>query len=221
MAVDTGKHAYLDKSEYYCAPRTEMAEEKLYSKISTIDVLKYYVLHPPLLWRSMEYTAEAAAKDMPDYIIKVGQKTTKEHDVVERFHIWGTIRSYVVLNHFWELVIVYGMELILTVRFIWSKKNTAKDKMLLLMFFTISAIGIIQYPLTFIGNGFADNTKQLYLFGLTFDITVATGIYLLLPFLKQLLNKLGYYYARKAQNRNKASSLDRETDSAGGNEHES
>jgi hypothetical protein len=187
MAVDTGKHAYLNKSEYYCPPRTDKAQEMLYSKISTFDVLIYYIKHPTLLWKSMDITAKAASEDMPDYTIIVGQKTTRDHDIVNRFHIWGTIRSYLVCNRFWELLLLYGMELLLILKFLLNKNRSMRDKLLLGMLLTISAIGIMQFPLTFFGNGFADNTKQLYIFRLTYDLTVIMGIYILLPVIKRLL----------------------------------
>lgn len=197
MAVDTGKHAYLSKSEYYCPPRTERAEEMLYSKISTLDLLAYYVRHPKLLLKSLDITAMAASKDMPDYTLLVGQKTTKEHEKVERFHVWGTIRSYIVCNRFWELFVIFGLEWILSISYIMNKNKDGRDKMLLGIVLMISAIGILQYPLTFIGNGFADNTKQLYIFRLAYDLTVITGIYLLLPVMKNFFGKLGYCYANQ------------------------
>lgn len=197
MAVDTGKHAFLDKSEYYCPPRTEKAEEMLYSKITTFDVLGYYLKHPILLWKCMDMTAKAASLDMPNYTLIVGQKTTLDHDIVNRFHIWGTIRSYLVFNRFWEMLLLYGMELILILKFWVNKDKSLKDKLLMGMLLAISGIGIIQFPLTVIGNGFADNTKQLYIFRLTYDLTVIMGIYLLLPSVIKILDKLGYCFANK------------------------
>ncbi|WP_099468395.1 glycan biosynthesis hexose transferase WsfD [Konateibacter massiliensis] len=184
MAVDTGKHAYLPKEAYYCPPRTEKAEEMLYTKISTADLFLYYLKHPKLLYESMEITAQAAALDMPDYILLVGQKTTQEHAKVERFHIWGTIRSYLTFGHFWEVMLVFGLEWVLGIKFIWNKKRNSRDKMLLFVLLMISAVGILQYPLTFIGNGYADNTKQLYLYRFIYDLVVMTGIFLLVPRVK-------------------------------------
>ena len=42
----------------------------------------------------------------------------------------------------------------------------------LLLYMSIMTMGIIQYPLPFIGNGLADTNKQLYLFMLCWDITI-------------------------------------------------
>jgi hypothetical protein len=169
----------------------------LYSKITTFDVLGYYLKHPILLWKCMDMTAKAASLDMPDYTLIVGQKTTLDHDIVNRFHIWGTIRSYLVFNRFWEMLLLYGMELILILKFWLNKDKSLKDKLLMGMLLAISAMGIMQFPLTVIGNGFADNTKQLFIFRLTNDLTVITGIYLLLPSVINILDKLGYCFANK------------------------
>ena len=38
--------------------------------------------------------------------------------------------------------------------------------------------GIIQFPMTVIGNGFADNIKQLYIFRVTYDMTLLIAVYL-------------------------------------------
>ena len=37
-------------------------------------------------------------------------------------------------------------------------------------------IGVIQYPMPFIGNGQADTSKQLFLFNFIFDILIVVSI---------------------------------------------
>lgn len=197
MAADVGKHAYLDKSEYVCPPRTKEAENMLYSKITTFDVFMYYLKHPKLLLKIMDITAEAASKDMPDYTITVGQKTTLEHEDLNRFGIWGTIRSYLVFDRFWQIAMVFLAEAIFSLRYIGNKKNDLKNKVILGTILMISAIGIIQFPLTFIGNGFADNTKQLYVFRIIYDLTVLIGVFLLFPSIKSIFDRLGLCYANQ------------------------
>lgn len=179
LAADEGKHAFLDKSEYVCAPRTEEAEEMIYSKVSTMDMLFYYIRHPDKLWTVLDLTAQAAAQTMPDFTLYVGEKTTQEHHLVNRFRIWRDSRYLFVFDRFWQLVIIYGTELVLGAVFLCKRKNGKKDKLFMAHFLLMSLMGLVQFPLTIIGNGFADNTKQLYLFRLTYDITFFMGAYLI------------------------------------------
>ena len=194
MSEDIGKHAFMDKSKYYCAPRTQKAEEMFYSKVNTMDVLKYYLQHPKLLLTILEDTAEASAEAMPDFVIKVGQKTTQEHDKITRFNLWGIIRPYVACSHFWQLVVLYLLEIIISLCFFINKKKSIQDKVLLCVLLAVSAIGIMQYPLTIIGNGFADNTKQLFIFRVTLDITIFTALFLLYPRVILISRQVGEKY---------------------------
>lgn len=198
MAVDAGKHAFLDKSEYYVAPRTEEAEEMLYSKVNTFDILFFYLRHPDKLWKIMQVTTEAAAANMPDFILYVGEKTTEDHHIMNKFRLWSDLREYFHLNYFWQLIVMYAAVLGFSLSILFRKKYEKKDKLLILLYLVIAGVGIIQFPLTIIGNGFADNTKQLYIFRLTQDITMVMGIYLLIPWIKGMLTKLVNLIRRKS-----------------------
>jgi hypothetical protein len=188
LSADAGKHAYLDKSEYYCPPRTEMAEEMIYSKVNTFTILKFYLRHPIKLWIMMDEAAKAAAKPLPDYVIYAGQKTTEPHDLVSKNDYWQTIRPYVTPDRFWQLILIYILVITASISIILGKKYTARDKLLIGLYLLIAFIGIIQFPLSTIGNGLADNTKQLYLYRLTYDLTVIMGCYMLLIKLKGIFS---------------------------------
>lgn len=189
LAADEGKHAYLDKSEYFCAPRTPKAQEMIYSRISTTDMLFYYLKHPDKLWTILDITAQAAAEPLPDFTLYRGEKTTQEHHVVNRVRFWRDIRETLVFDRFWQLLLLYGTELLCGAGLLCRRKTCKKDKLLMGLFLCMSLTGLIQFPLTFIGNGFADNTKQLYLFRLTYDITFFLGIYLLFLGIGSLLHR--------------------------------
>lgn len=49
--------------------------------------------------------------------------------------------------------------------------------MLAAFYIVIILTGAMQFPLTVIGNGFIDNTKQLYLFRLVHDIVITTAVF--------------------------------------------
>jgi len=50
------------------------------------------------------------------------------------------------------------------------KKTSIRTRMLVVLLLALMCIGVLQYPLSVIGNGFADNNKQLYCFMLCHDL---------------------------------------------------
>lgn len=185
MAVDTGKHAFMDKSNYYIAPRTEEAEEELYSKVSSVDFALYYLKHPDKLWYILNQTAIAAGELMPDFLLYVGEKTTDvPHHIVTEFSYWRNIRPYIAIRQFWILLIIYAVILWNSILF-WKRRNSGKDKLLLGVLWMSAFIGVIQFPITVIGNGFADNTKQLYIFRITLDLLILFSLYLAVPYVRK------------------------------------
>lgn len=178
LAADAGKHAYLDKDEYYCAPRTEMAEKMIYSKISSLDLVTWYLKHPDKLWYMLDTAAEAASDPMPDYGLYVGDKTTETPRTVSKMNFWYEIRQSFALNQFWQYIVFYGVLIGWSIWKIFSKKTQTRTKWLYGLYLTIMFTGIIQFPMTVIGNGFADNIKQLYIFRVTYDMTLLIAVYL-------------------------------------------
>ena len=67
------------------------------------------------------------------------------------------------------------------------RKVSPRNKLLIATFLGIMLIGALQYPLTAIGNGFADNHKQLYGFMICHDMLLALG----LPALLMRLSRRG------------------------------
>jgi hypothetical protein len=189
MVADIGKNAYLDSSEYYCAPRSEMAEEIIYKNVNTFTMLRFYLRHPDKLLIMMDASAEAAAQVIPDYVLYVGDKVTQEHDSVDKMKLWENLRPYFVGSKFWQLVVVYGIILIFSIGVLVRKKYDGKSKLYICLYLVIAGLGIIQFPLTTIGNGFADNTKQLYMFRLTYDITMFIAGYTIIRMAKEWINK--------------------------------
>ena len=61
----------------------------------------------------------------------------------------------------------------------------------------VMMIGVIQYPLSVVGNGFADNQKQMFGFMLCHDIlTVITGV-LILKFMWKYREQLTWKNVRE------------------------
>lgn len=172
LAQDAGKNAYLPDGEYYCVPRSELAEKLIYSKVSTFDYLLWYIKHPISFYKMLNVAAKASNADMPDYNLYVGEKTTEDHRIVSKLNLWKEVRPYMTPSYFLGYVFIFGIIVLYCFWKIKSKKTDGKSKLYHMLFLVIMAIGVFEYPLTVIGNGYSDNIKQLYLFRVVFDIMI-------------------------------------------------
>ena len=50
------------------------------------------------------------------------------------------------------------------------RAGDGRSRLMTLLFLAVLLTGILQYPLPFLGNGYADTNKQLYLFMLCHDV---------------------------------------------------
>lgn len=167
IAQDIGKHAYLDKEEYVTVPRSVEADERLYSRINTFGLLKYYILHPTYLLRALEITAAYAIE--PATLLHVFKDEMGGNR--GRWTFWVNVRAHCVPHHFWQYVIVYAV-LFCACGYLLFHSKKKENSLLIVLFICIMLTGIFQYPLAYIGNGYADTNKQLYLFMLSYDITM-------------------------------------------------
>lgn len=106
MAKDIGKGAYQDVGEYVTPPRSAEAEERLYSRINTFSLLRYYVTHPQYLFELLERDAEYAVS--PATMLHINYDASGELANARTFGtMWQKIRHLLVPRHFWQYVIFY------------------------------------------------------------------------------------------------------------------
>lgn len=188
LAVDKGKHPYLPKDEYYCPPRTEMAEQLIYSKVSSVDYLLWYLKHPKAFWHLLDDTAAASAQAMPDYNLYVGENNTGPHRTVDRFNLWASLRTKLTPRRFALYVLLFGT-ICLTMLVQLMRRTVPKvQKLYAGLLIVLIALGALQYPLPMIGNGHSDPVKQLYLFREVYDMAflllVVWAVFRLWPWLR-------------------------------------
>jgi hypothetical protein len=171
LAVEAGKHSYLDSSEYVkYIPRTEITKKEFYNKMSNGKLIKFYLTHPVRLIQGMEYTAGKAF--ITSTTLGKYERSYSEEPVIEfnRFTLWSSFRESLFPKKF--IFIVFTALIIFAVSMTTYMKNKnrgeIKDKIYLL--WMIMFIGLIQFPMPYLGNGQADTAKQLYLFNFVFDI---------------------------------------------------
>ncbi|WP_291651470.1 hypothetical protein [Clostridium sp.] len=172
MEVEAGKHSYLNESEYEkYVPRTEITEDEFYSRISNIKLIKFYLTHPKRLIDGMKSTAKNAfitSTFLGKYSIDYSSSSIREFN---RFTLWSNIRDSIPKN-FLFICIVYLTIIIYSIIMYFKNSNKIYLKRNIELFWSLIGISIIQYPMPFVGNGYADIAKQLYLFNFIFDIII-------------------------------------------------
>lgn len=170
LSAEAGKHAYLDSDEYVkYIPGSEITDEKFYSKINNFKLGKFYLTHPTRLLNGMKYTASKAfytSTGLGKY--SKADSLTPVRDF-HRFTLWSSIREKILPRNLYFIGLIYLIVLLCSLyKYIRnSSKPEIKNKILLL--WTVIFIGILQFPMPFVGNGKADTSKQLFLFNFTFD----------------------------------------------------
>ncbi|WP_026885254.1 membrane protein [Clostridium beijerinckii] len=170
LSAEAGKHAYLDSNEYVkYIPGSEITDEKFYSKINNFKLAKFYLTHPMRLLNGMKYTASKAfytSTGLGKY--SKAYSSTPIRDF-HRFTLWSSIREKILPKNLFFIGLVYLTIMPFSLyKYIRNSSNREiKSKVLLL--WTVMFIGILQFPMPFVGNGKADTAKQLFLFNFTFD----------------------------------------------------
>lgn len=171
MAVEAGKHSYLNNEDYVkYIPRTEITEKEFYSKISNGKLAKFYLTHPLRLIQGMEYTASKAFYTSTS-LGKCLESYSKE-PVTEfnRFTAWSNFRENKIPKSLIFIISIYLIVFIYSVyKYLKNKKNNVIRNRIYIIWLLILISGI-QFPMPYVGNGQADTAKQLFLFNFIFDI---------------------------------------------------
>ncbi len=176
MAVEAGKHAFLDKGEYTkYAPHSQITQEEFYSKISNSKLVKFYITHPARFIQGVEYTASQSLITST-YLGKY-QREYSETPVREfnRFTIWSSFREHLpqkLLFLIMTFIVVFIVSLIIYIK----NKGLPEIKAKIQLLWGVMLIGLIQFPMPYVGNGQADTSKQLYLFNFVFDIVLVVSV---------------------------------------------
>ncbi|MBL4934072.1 hypothetical protein [Clostridium paridis] len=171
MASEAGKHSYLITSAYTkYIPHTLITEEDFYNKISSGKLIKFYITHPLRLIKGMEYTADNAFFTGTKLGKYPKSYSSTPINSFNRFTLWSFLRNNILPKNLAFISLIYICAIVSSL-FIYIKRKHLEDvKHKIQLFWSILFIGILQFPMPFIGNGQADTTKQLFLFNFTFDI---------------------------------------------------
>lgn len=177
MAADIGKDAYQPDEDYVISPNSQEADSAFYDHVSTFDMVKYYLKRPVQFIKMLNHAAEESQELYNGFRTYIGQDYSKEHDTVDRWGLWLYWRPLFSFGSFWGYVLVYGILLSVCVFVMINSRFDMKKKLLAAVYLAVMLIGAVQYPLSVVGNGFADNQKQMFGFMLCHDmLTVVTCV---------------------------------------------
>lgn len=173
MALDAGKHAYLPKDQYVkYVPWSDTTKTEFNEKISNTKLLKFYLLQPKKLIEGMEYTASKAF-DTGTSLGKFEKSDISEYTYkLNRFTLWSDIRNTKFPKKLIFIATVYLIVVSVSIIEYIKRKDDKRTRLNLELLWSVMLIGLLQFPMPFIGNGEADTAKQLFLFNFTFDIVI-------------------------------------------------
>ena len=186
MMPDIGKDAYQKDEDYVISPNSAEADAALYDHVNTFTMVKYYCRHPIQLLKMLNHAASASRTVYNDFRAYLGQDYTQEHDEVQRLGSWLYWRHFFTCGSFWGYVVLYGIAMGIAVfGVLRNRRGDIRWKLLAIAYLGILLIGAVQYPLSVIGNGFADNHKQMFGFMMCHDFLVIFSLTIIIKYLRQ------------------------------------
>ncbi len=177
LAVDSGKHAFLDKEAYIkYAPHGQVTADEFYNQVDNGKLVKYYLTHPTRFKHGMEHTVSQA------FITStfLGKYQKKDHgkpvSEFERFTLWSFLREQHLPKNLGFLALIYSVVFMASFREYRRGSTTAGTRARIQLLWAVMLIGLLQFPMPYMGNGAADTYKQLYLFNFVFDLILLVSI---------------------------------------------
>lgn len=170
LAADAGKHAYLDASEYAYSPHSPELKTEFYDKMSNLTLVRFYLTHPSRLVLGMEKTAQHAFYNQIDLGTLSASSGYPEGTTNYRCAWWSAIVK--ILPH--DLLLITGVYLLWLAGGLYEAIRYRNRYAYL--FLLILAMGALQFPMPYLGNGNADITKQLYLFNEIFYFGILVSV---------------------------------------------
>ena len=173
MKADIGKHAYYADEDYVYAPTSQEAAEKFYSKVDTFTMVGYYLRHPRDLLIMLDHAAQESV-ELHTGFMAYTDETYAESAGPCRMTLWANLRTLTAGRAFWQYVLGYGVIVAGALWLLCRRGVSGRTKLLTVLLLALMCIGVLQYPLTVVGNGFADNNKQLFGFMLCHDLLIVS-----------------------------------------------
>lgn len=195
MLPDIGKDAYQPDDAYVISPNSPEAQAALYDHVNSFVMVKYYLHHPIQLLKMLNHAAEVSRTVYNGFRVYSFQDYQTEHDPVQRLGLWMYWRYFFTCGSFFGYVLLYSIIIAIGLfGVILNRKTDIRWKLLTVVCIGILLIGAVQYPLSVIGNGFADNHKQMFGFMICHDFLVILCLIVSIRFLREHPDDIESYF---------------------------
>jgi hypothetical protein len=156
-------------------PMDKSLEKDLYSKISSIKVLNFYITHPQRLYSKLMVVSQNA---FVFYRINEGNYQKGEYGnsnkIYNTFNTWLSNKYQHIFQNLY-LVIGFTVLYFLILLFYHFNEKSIRKKAYIEIFILIGLFGASQYILPIIGSGEADLAKHLFFLNLCYDMMFAAS----------------------------------------------
>ncbi len=171
-------------------PTDKSLDSTLYNKISSLKVLKFYILHPQRLYMKIDETCRSAFTyfkiDKGNYEKGAYEKSAK---VYNSFRSWISVKYQTVFqNIFFVLPFTFLYFAVLLFNYIKARNKIQRAHLELLII--IGLTGFSQCILPVIGSGSGDLAKHLFLFNFCYDIMFSIALMWIAYIVLKLTNKI-------------------------------
>lgn len=172
-------------------PNSSYMQREFFDKISYGDIIRVYLTRPDRLWYAMMRTAEAAYKNLPEYLSNFTyafspQPQTSAHS----YALYEQLREKLSLvpNPLVLTILIFAGLLVLWL-WLFRKSRDKGDRMLLWFLAAMACIGVLQFGIPYIADGMGDIVKHLFLYNVAFDGLVFAVLTLFFTTLSGLIKK--------------------------------
>ena len=175
MAPDIGKYvSFTEDAGYVYAPLSPEAQTAFYDHVSMGTIVKWYLTHPAKLVYMLNHAAREAKSLYTGFRVYLDQDYSNlDHEEVNGRNLWPGWRADLAPGSFLGYLIQYGALLGFLIWRMVKKGTSAQVRALSAVPLFLIVTGALQFPLSVLGNGFADNQKQLFCFSLCHDFLLA------------------------------------------------
>ena len=147
-----------------------------YNRITHKDVILFYIKHPSRMLINMSKAAEYAMNIRPYYLGNYERAAGMPSGAMTfKYSLWSEFKHKHIPNRLWFIAIVY-LAYYAAAAYEWIKAGDIKLKMRIELLGLIGIIGFISFLVPLVGDGFADLSKHLFLFNVSFDTMLIVSV---------------------------------------------
>ncbi len=149
--------------------------QDFYSRVTTADVMKFYLLHPRHLMVELQVDAKAAVENRPDYLGNYEKSAgLPPVSISNRWSFWNAMKRRYLPQSLW-FYLVYSCLYLLAVVYAHIRSDMKQGKLLSEVCGAIGIMVVIAF-LVVLGDGELGLVKHLFLFEVLFDISLLITI---------------------------------------------